>query len=190
MWSSTRSPTRRLALLATGLVVVGGLGLAALPAAASHPLFPGSRLRGQAQLRLLGFGIYQAQLWTLPGFRADQPLEQPVLLQLTYLRDFEGPAIAQRSLEEMRRAAPLAEAQAQRWLASMERLFPHVRAGERLAGLYTPGQGARFWHDTQPLGEVADAEFARRFFGIWLAPTTSQPALRLSLLGLGAAGSL
>lgn len=160
------------------------------PRSGSHPQLPGSRLRGQAQLRLLGLGIYQARLWALPGFRADQPLEQPVVLELTYLREFQGGAIARRSLEEMRRAGPLADAQAQRWLAEMRRLFPDVRAGDRIAGLHLPGQGARFWQDGRPLGEVADAEFGRRFFGIWLAPTTSQPAMRLSLLGLAAAGSL
>jgi len=33
------------------------------------------------------------------------------------------------------------------------------------------------------VGEVKDAEFARRFFGIWLAPSTSEPALRQTLLG-------
>jgi hypothetical protein len=85
---------------------------------------------------------------------------------------------------------PLSEAQAQRWLADMRRVFPDVRPGDRIAGLHLPGQSARFWQDGRPLGEVADAEFGRRFFGVWLAPTTSQPAMRLSLLGLAASGSL
>ncbi len=160
------------------------------PRLIDHPQLPGSRLRGQAQLRLLGLGIYQARLWALPGFRADQALDQPVVLELTYLREFQGSSIAQRSLDEMRRAGPLSEAQAQRWLAEMRRLFPDVRPGDRIAGLHLPGQGARFWQDGRPLGEVADADFGRRFFGVWLAPSTSQPAMRLSLLGLAAAGSL
>jgi hypothetical protein len=34
----------------------------------------------------------------------------------------------------------------------------------------------------QPLGEIRDAEFARRFFAIWLSPQTSEPKLRLALL--------
>lgn len=32
------------------------------------------------------------------------------------------------------------------------------------------------------VGEVADPEFARLFFGIWLSPNTSEPALRQALL--------
>ena len=157
---------------------------------AAHPQLSGSRLRGEGKLRFLGLGIYQARLWTSPSFRADQALDHPVVLELTYLRDFEGDSIAQRSLDEMRRAGPLSEAQAQRWLAAMQRLFPDVRSGERVTGLHLPGQGASFWVDGRPLGEIADPEFGRRFFGIWLSPSTSQPGLRLSLLGLATRGSL
>ena len=36
------------------------------------------------------------------------------------------------------------------------------------------------------VGEVADAEFARLFFGIWLSPRTSEPQLRQALLALPA----
>jgi len=160
------------------------------PRNAEHPQLPGSRLRGQGQLRFMGLGIYQARLWTSPGFRPDQALDQPVVLELTYLRDFEGDTIAQRSLDEMRRAGPVSEVQAQRWLSAMRRLFPDVRSGNRVTGLHQPGQGASFWVDGRPLGEIADPEFGRRFFGIWLAPSTSQPGLRLSLLGLAAGGNL
>jgi hypothetical protein len=34
----------------------------------------------------------------------------------------------------------------------------------------------------RPLGEVRDPDFARVFFGIWLSPRTSEPALREALL--------
>ena len=89
----------------------------------------------------------------------------------------------------MQRAGGFSEAQGLAWLAQMQRLFPDVKAGDRLVGLHEPGQGARFWHNGQALGRVDDAAFARLFFGIWLAPTTSEPEMRLALLGLGAAGA-
>ncbi len=165
-------------------------GAEAGPRHAEHPQLPGSRLRGQGKLRFMGLGIYQARLWTSHSFRPEQALDLPVVLELTYLRDFGGDTIAQRSLDEMRRAGPVSEAQAQRWLAAMRRLFPDVRSGNRVTGLHQPGQGVTFWVDGRPLGEIADPEFGRRFFAIWLAPSTSQPGLRLSLLGLAAGGSL
>ena len=158
-------------------------GPAATAAIAGHAQLPGSRLQGQGLLRYLGLRVYQARLWTLPGFRAANALEQPLVLELEYLRKLNGAAIAERSLQEMRRAQAIDDAQAQRWLAEMQRLFPDVQAGDRLSGLLLPGQGARFWHNQRLLGQIDEPAFARLFFGIWLAPATSEPALRTALLG-------
>ena len=57
-----------------------------------------------------------------------------------------------------------------------------LKAGDRLVGLYQPGQGATFVLRGRTVGTVADAEFARLFFGIWLSPLTSEPTLRAALL--------
>ena len=58
-----------------------------------------------------------------------------------------------------------------------------VVEGSTLTGLHLPGVGARFFHDGKPLGAIADPEFSRAFFSIWLAPSTSAPDLRAALLG-------
>ena len=139
---------------------------------------------GQTLLTVWGFQVYRARLWVAPGFQASDYAATPLLLELDYLRAFSGRDIARRSLEEMRRLAPLAPAQAQRWQATLGGLLPDVAAGDRLSGLHRPGQGARFLRaDGQPLGEVPDPEFSRLFFGIWLDPRTSEPAMRTELLG-------
>jgi hypothetical protein len=155
--------------------------------AGPHPLLPGSRLSGEATLRYWGLRIYNARLWTLPSVRAEQVADHPLVLELEYLRDLKGRAIAERSLTEMQRAGPIPEQQAQQWLAHMQRIFPDVKNGDRLTGQHHPGVGASFVYNGQPIGRVEDAEFARRFFGIWLAATTSQPDMRTSLLGLSPA---
>lgn len=157
------------------------------PKTGSHPWLPGSRLTGEASLRYWGLRIYNARLWTLPTLRADQAVEHPLVLELEYQRDLKGRAIAERSLTEMLRAGTVPEQQAQQWLAHMQRLFPDVKNGDRLTGQHHPGQGASFGLNGQPIGRVDDPEFTRRFFGIWLAPTTSQPDLRSALLGLSPA---
>jgi hypothetical protein len=51
-----------------------------------------------------------------------------------------------------------------------------------LTGIHQPGVGARFWLNGQLRGEVADAEFSRLCFGIWLSDSTSEPRLRAELL--------
>ena len=43
----------------------------------------------------------------------------------------------------------------------------------------------RFFLNGRARGEPRDAEFAKWFFGIWFSPRTSEPALRLALLGSG-----
>jgi hypothetical protein len=93
--------------------------------------------------------------------------------------------IAERSLTEMRRQGEIDETRAQRWLEAMARLFPDVDDGDRITGVHRPGEAARSHVNGRFAGELRDAEFARRFFGIWLSPQTSEPQLRALLLGSG-----
>ena len=140
-------------------------------------------LRGQMRFRVWGFEVYDASLWTTPSFAPAQAEGQLLALELRYLRDFAAKDIAERSLKEMRRSAAVTAEQESRWLAEMLRVFPDVRKGDRLLGLQRPGEAAVFWLNGRLRGEIRDAEFARRFFGIWLSPQTSEPALRRALLG-------
>lgn len=196
-WSS---PERHAAPLVLAAFLTGSGAWASTPAPAEAPaspravpdsigtLLPGAVLVGVGTLRFLGLPVYQARLLAAPGWRADTLGRTAVVLELTYLRGFKGTDIARRSLEEMRRAGPLEAADEAAWLAAMQRLFPDVRPGDRIAGLWQPGTGARFVltrpdGQSRALGDVADARFAERFFGIWLAPTTSEPGLRQALLG-------
>jgi hypothetical protein len=151
--------------------------------AASHPQLPGSRLSGQATLRFFGLQVYNARLWLPPGFQVDALGPQPLVLELEYLRSLKGRSIAERSIQEMRRAGSFTDEQAARWQAEMTRLFPDVKAGDRITGIHRPSEGAAFLYNDQPVGLIADPVFSRLFFGIWLAPTTSEPAMRETLLG-------
>ena len=173
------------------------LSAVALAAAAANPAVgPGSdaappwvhqsladaTLAGEGQMRFLGLRIYDARLWVTPGFQADAFGAHPLALELTYHRAFTGAAIARRSIEEIQRQTALAPAQAERWQQQLATLLPDVQPGDRLTGLYQPGQGMRLWRGNQELPASDAAELARLFFGIWLSPQTSEPALRSALL--------
>lgn len=147
------------------------------------PLLQSASPAGAQRFRVWGFDIYDARLWTAPGFSGERYEASALALELSYLRDFKGRDIAERSLKEMRRLGSISDAQAQRWLAEMQRVFPDVQRGQRLLGVHRPGEGAFFWFNGQRAGEIRDAEFSRFFFGIWLSPRTSEPALRQALLG-------
>jgi hypothetical protein len=163
----------------------GGFSLPAEEAAAWQT----ARLQGSGRLTFLGLPIYEARLWVQPGWSAERFAQAPLLLELTYARALSGARIAERSLKEMRRSGRVAAHQEAPWLDRMKGLFPDVQAGDRLTGCLVPGQGARFFLNARFLGELRDALFAELFFGIWLAPTTSEPALRAALIGLAPEGA-
>jgi hypothetical protein len=154
----------------------------ALPAELQDVL-PNAKLIGQTRLSVWGFKIYDARLWSPPGLNAGNFASQPMALDLAYLRDFTAADIVERSVKEMRRSASVSAAQAQRWTTEMLRVFPDVKSGDRVLFLHRPGISVSFWLNGRPVGEIADPEFARLFFGIWLSPQTSEPAMRLALLG-------
>ncbi len=173
---------RRLFLLGTAALALPGQASSPLPPEVAGEL-PGARLQGSGRLRVMGFQVYDARLWSAKGMGADQWLTAPLALELQYLRKLDGQAIAERSLKEMRRQGDIASAQAERWLAEMRKIFPDVAAGDRITGVQVPGTGTRFFFNGKLLGEVRDAEFTRWFFGIWLSPRTSEPEMRDALLG-------
>lgn len=172
--------------LASGAMLLGpGLAMGQVPAVAPVPAMaplPGLRQAGQGTLRFLGFPVYSAQLWVSPGFEASDYSARPLVLQLEYQRDFTAEAIAKRSIQEMRRVGRFTPAQAARWQQALQAALPDVKAGDQLSGIYQPGAGAVFQMGGQVVGEVQDPEFARLFFGIWLSPRTSEPALRQALI--------
>lgn len=178
-------PARRRHLL-TALL------LAAAPALRAQGPAPGelldewtkAHLQGQGRMRFLGLQVYDIRLWTIePGLVADAWQRRPLALEIEYARNFGARMIAERSLEEMRRAGPVAAEVAERWLRAMTQVFPDVKPGDRITGVHRPEGLSRFFHNGSLRGEVRDAEFTRRFFGIWLGETTSEPSLRDSLLG-------
>ena len=142
----------------------------------------GVKPSASVRLRVWGFEVYDARLWTTSGFRYTAYAQQPFALELQYLRRLEGAQIASRSIDEMRRVGSFTDAQAQTWLAEMRAIFPNVGAGDRITGVNQPGQGAEFWLNGRRVGRVNDALFSRLFFGIWLDERSSEPEMRTKML--------
>jgi hypothetical protein len=145
--------------------------------------FDDARPLGAGRLTWFGLHVYDAQLFVSNGFNAADPAARPLALELTYARALSGKAIAQRSYDEIVKLAIGSDAQRTRWRSEMTAIFPDVKSGQRLAGIYRPEAPTRFYLDGRFLGEVADPAFGRAFFAIWLDPRTSAPQLRNRLLG-------
>ena len=142
---------------------------------------PDMRLVGSGKMTWFGLHIYDVALWAR-GRTVD--FSQAFALAIRYSRDFDGERIAQRSVAEIERLGFRDETKLARWGRKMERIFPDVSAGDKLTGVYLPGAGAQFYHQDRPIGTIADDEFARAFFSIWLDPRTREPGLRERLIGL------
>lgn len=134
---------------------------------------------GSGTMRFFGLRIYDATLWAPGGVWS---ASQPYALELIYARSFDGSAIAQRSIEEIRAQRPWPGATLARWESDMRALFPDVDKGDRLIGVRTPGAGATFYSGSRKLGQIKDEAFADAFFGIWLNSATRAPDLRAQLL--------
>jgi hypothetical protein len=161
------------------LALSANLGFYAM---ASEVALPGSAATPAVRMTVWGFEVYDAKLWARAGFSSAQYVRHPFALELSYLRGLKGEAIAQRSLDEMKRQGPISDSQVQTWLKAMQTLFPDVQKGDRIVGVNKPEQGAEFWVNDRLVGQVPDPQFAKLFFGIWLSPQTSAPEIRQALI--------
>lgn len=183
--------TRRAACLRAATAGSGlmALGLPAKRAQASTSSaavknLANARRQGQGVLRYLGLKIYDATLWTQPGFEPTRWQQHPFLLELRYARSLKGQDIAQRSLEAMQRFGALDEGTGARWLESMRRAFPDVLRDDWLTGQWNPATQTTRFASRAAETSIEDRAFGLRFFGIWFDERTSEPGLRADLLGL------
>lgn len=170
--SANADPNSRRRLV---LGLAGALLLSPFSVFASNDPLAGLQLWGSGEFRRFGVLVYEATLWA-----ESDPLRPPLALRLDYRRTITGRDIAKASVKEMRQLGA-DDAALKRWGDEMARLFPDVRDGDHIVGMYRADR-ATFFFNGRPLGEMVDAEFARRFFAIWLDPRTSAPELRAALL--------
>jgi hypothetical protein len=144
--------------------------LFASPAAARPPevtqALPNSEQVGEAQYRALSILLFSAETWADGG---DFSWNEPFALTLTYHRNARASTLINRSIREMSQrgagsAASLAPLRAQ--LASC---FPNVARNDRITGVSTSADTARFYYNGVQRCDVRWPGFRRYFFGIWLA---------------------
>lgn len=171
----------RRGLLAFALIVLTGQAVA-LPDAVRSAHSDWHEW-GNGEMTWFGFSLYRATLWVSGQRDGRLRAESPFALALEYRRDIASDHIVRASVDEMRKLGA-DETQLKAWAVEMRRVFPDVKKGDVLTGVYVPGSSARFFYQGRETGEVRDAEFARRFFAIWLDPKTSSPDVRAALLRL------
>ena len=118
---------------------------------------PEVKLQGEARMSFLGLRVYDARLWLPPQADALRYDETPLALALHYLRRLDGPAIAERSITEMRRVGSFSDAQASAWLEAMKRAYHGEGGADALAWIEAllaregiPDADGEIWLHTYP----------------------------------------
>jgi hypothetical protein len=148
-------------------------------AVAPTPL-TGLELVGQARLQVLFWKVFDAQLYSPAGAWQGRP---PYALALTYLRNLRGERIAERSVREIREQGFMDELTLARWYELLRSVIPDVGADDEIIGVAEASGATQFYFNGQPLGRIDEPAFTERFFAIWLGERSSQPDMRVALLG-------
>lgn len=130
----------------------------------------------------LFWDVYSAQLFA-PNAVYEQA--KPLALKLVYQLELKGEAIAERSITEMKKQGLADGDKASHWYQRLANIIPDVKKGDEILGQVDESGKTTFFLNGSFIGEVDDNEFSRRFFDIWLGVDTSEPKLRLALLGKG-----
>jgi hypothetical protein len=111
-------------------------------------------------------------LWAAPS----RSMDAPFAMEITYGMGFDTDNLTQRTIKEMKTVDPgLSDAEIARLTPELNKVYPPVKAGDRLVALYVPGKPVMFSHNGQPTGSIAGEAFARAFSASGCRPTPSRP---------------
>lgn len=138
-------------------------------------------LVGESRFRAFFFHVYDAKLF---ADNKNFSFNKPFILSLDYNLRIKGEDLAKTSDKEIRRIGFEDETRLAGWFNQMNDIFPDVKKGDNITGVYRPNAETIFLHNGNVAGVVKDKEFGKWFFGIWLNENTREPKLREKLLGL------
>ena len=138
---------------------------------------------GQGRLTWLGFGIYEASLWTPDGRFEDFKPGQPVALTLWYERRFTRAQLIDITSGEWERLALARPEQRAAWAKTLNELWRDVARGDNMTAVVIPGGETRFYDRDGLVGTVTDPAFGPAYLRIWLDSRSAVQDLRVALLG-------
>lgn len=144
--------------------------LLAAPASARPPevsqALPGAERVGQAEYRAFSILLFSAETWAPGGAFS---WNEPFALTLTYHRNARASTLIDRSIREMSQRGAGSPQSLAPLRAQFARCFPDVARDDRITGVSTGPDSARFYHNGAHRCDVRWPGLRRHFFGIWLA---------------------
>ena len=134
---------------------------------------------GQGTLKKLFMKVYESQLWT---DARSWSMNSTFALSIRYAMNFSTKELVDRTFDEMKREGPVSAQDRQTYGAKLSQLYHDVHPGDVITAVFLPKKGAVFYYNGKEQGTLPNVAFAKRFFNIWLGPTSSEPELRDRLI--------
>ena len=138
-------------------------------------------LLGKAKFSVLFWDIYESSLLTSDGKKPFNQACQQALFEIQYLRDISKKDLLDNTVSQWQHLS-LKESEYSLFLPLLESIWLDINAGDRLSML-TQHSRTLFYLNSQYIGEIESVTFAETFLSIWIDKGTSEPKLRLKLLG-------
>ena len=138
-------------------------------------------LKNQAVLTYLWADVYAAALYAPADMRAKPSWDQQKALRLVlyYFRDIDRDDVIKAATVTLERQQ--ANAGLNPEIAKLHARFRDIRSGDRYALDFRPGRGLNLEINGQVVFSSPDAELAKAYLGIWLAPKGLSDSLRNTL---------
>tara|TARA_B100000809_G_scaffold105053_1_gene103560 strand:- start:104 stop:598 length:495 start_codon:yes stop_codon:yes gene_type:complete len=136
---------------------------------------------GETTFSFLFWDLYKSQLLTTSGKYPIEITKDNLIMDISYLADISSDDLIKRTVEQWQHLG-IAPENYQDYLPELKAIWPNITNGDSLSLLIYQGRSA-FYYNQQYVGIINDPKFGQIFLAIWLSKKTSEPSLRLELLG-------
>ena len=136
---------------------------------------------GETTFSILFWDLYKSQLLTTSGKYPIEIKKDDLIMDIRYLADISSDDLIERTIEQWQHLG-IAPENYQGFLPDLKAIWPNITDGDSLSLLLHQGRSV-FYYNQQYVGVINDPKFGQIFLAIWLSEKTSEPSLRLELLG-------
>ncbi|TWX53639.1 chalcone isomerase family protein [Colwellia hornerae] len=137
---------------------------------------------GETTFSVLFWDLYKSKLLTTSGKYPLKSTNEKLLYQINYLTDISSEDLIERTVEQWQHLG-VPRINFQHYLPMLEKMWPDIKEGDSLS-LYVINNKSTFYFNNNIIGKIDQQEFSQLFLDIWLSTNTSEPKLRLELLGI------
>ncbi len=141
------------------------------------------QLQGSHTARYWGFKLFNAELWTSQAGKFS--FDQQFALTLSYLYPFTKEVLARSSVEEIARVEGGSPEQHAKLEKQLVGCLVDVAKGTRITGVAESPSKVAMYVNGRKKCTVSYPNLRKRFFGIWLAPTSRDDRRARRLRGNG-----